>query len=76
MHAVKAFQSLLEEAGKRRRIARCLGDGAYDSGIVYEALEARGIEAVIKPRKNSVPGTASVARRRAVEMFLDLWCAV
>jgi len=72
MHDVKAFPGLLEEAGKRRRISRCLGDGAYDSGMVYEALEAQGIEAVVKPRRNSVPGTASAARGRAVERFLDL----
>jgi hypothetical protein len=51
MHDVKAFPGLIVEAGKRRRIARCLGDGAYDSGMVYEALEAQGIEAVIKPRR-------------------------
>jgi hypothetical protein len=71
MHDVKAFPGLLEEAGKRRRIKRCLGDGAYDSGEVYEALEAQGIEAVIKPRRNSVPGTAS-ARGRVVEEFHGL----
>ena len=48
VHDVKAFPVLLEEAGKRRRIKRCLGDGAYDSGEVYDSLEAQGIEAVIK----------------------------
>ena len=72
MHDVKAFPGLLEEARKRRRIKRCLGDGAYDSSEVYEALEAMGVEAVIKPRRNSVPGAASSARGRVVEMFLGL----
>ena len=72
MHDVKAFPGLLNEAGKRRRIKRCLGDGAYDSSSVYEALEAQGIEAVIKPRRNSVPGAASSARGRVVEEFLDM----
>jgi len=28
-----------------------IGMGAYDSGMVYEMLEARGIEAVIKPKE-------------------------
>ena len=42
------------------------------AGEVFEELEARGIEAVIKPRRNSVPGTASPARGRAVEEFLEL----
>ncbi len=71
-HDVKAFPGLVEEAERRRRVVRWLGDGAYDSGEVYEALEARGIEAVIKPRRNSRPDTRSTARRRAVEEFLGL----
>jgi len=72
VHDVKAFPELVEEAEERRQIKEALGDGAYDSGMVYEMLEARGIEAVIKPRKNSRLDTASPARRRAVEEFLDL----
>jgi len=40
VHDVKAFPVLLEEAGKRRKIKRCLGDGAYDSSAVFDALEA------------------------------------
>jgi len=72
VHDVKVFQGLLEGAEKRRRVIQWLGDGAYDSGEVYEALEARGIEPVIKPRRNSVPDTASPARGRAVREFLDL----
>ena len=72
MHDVKAFPGLLKKAGEKRRIKRCLGDGAYDSGEVYEALEAKGIEPAIKPRRNSVPGAASSARGRVVEEFMDL----
>ncbi len=72
VHDVKAFQGLLEGAEERRRVSEWLGDGAYDSGMVYEALEARGIEAVIKPRRNSVSSTRSAARGRAVEEFLEL----
>jgi len=72
VHDVKAFNGLLAKAEKRRRIIQWLGDGAYDSGMVFEALEARGIELVIKPRRNSRPETASPARRRAVQEFLDL----
>jgi hypothetical protein len=72
VHDVRAFQGLLEGAEERRRVSEWLGDGAYDSGMVYEALEARGIEAVIKPRRNSVSSTRSAARGRAVEEFLGL----
>lgn len=72
MHDVKAFPVLLEAAGKKRKIKRCLGDGAYDSSAVFDALEAKGIEPVIKPRQNNVPGAALSARGRAVEEFLDM----
>ena len=72
VHDVKVFQVLLKGAEERRRIACWLGDGAYDSGEVFEMLEARGIEAVVKPRRNSVPGMGSSARGRAVEEFLGL----
>jgi hypothetical protein len=36
---------------------------------VFEALEAQGIEVVIKPQRNSVTGAESSARRRAVREF-------
>ena len=72
VHDVKAFKGLLEGAEERRRVSEWLGDGAYDSGEVFEALEARGIEAVITPRRGSRPGTRSPARGRAVEEFLGL----
>ena len=62
VHDVKAFPGLVKEAKEKRRIACWLGDGVYDTWMVFKALEARGIEAVIKPRRNSVPDTASPAR--------------
>ena len=69
LHDVKAFKGLLEKAEKKRRVVRWLGDGAYDSGDVFEMLEARGIEPVIKPRKNSRLDTRSPARRREVKRY-------
>ena len=72
MHDVKAFPGLVKEANEKRRIACWLGDGAYDSGDVFEELGGRGIEAVVKPRRNSVPGPRSSARGRAVREFLGL----
>ena len=72
VYDVKAFPGLVKEANKKRRIACWLGDDAYDAGMVFEELEERGIEAVIKPRRNSVPGTASLARGRVVKEFQEL----
>ena len=72
VHDVKAFKGLLEGAEERRRVSGLLGDGAYDSGDVFEELEERGIEAVVKPRRNSVVGPGSSARGRAVREFQEL----
>ncbi len=72
VHDVKAFPGLLKKAEEKRRIACWLGDGAYDSGDVFEEMEERGIEAAIKPRRNSVPGPGSSARGRAVREFQEL----
>jgi hypothetical protein len=66
VHDVKAFPGLVEGAGRNVRVARVLGDGAYDSGKVYGFLESRGIEAVIKPRRNSRLDTRCPGRRLAV----------
>ena len=71
-HDVKAFPRLVEKAGKRRRISQALGDGAYDSSEVFEELGARGVEPIIKPRRNSRLDTTSPARRIAVRQYRSL----
>jgi len=67
MHDVKALPGLVEEAEGNVRVARVYGDGAYDSGEVYGLLEARGIEPVVKPRRNSRLDAGSPLRRRVVD---------
>ena len=67
MHDVKALPGLVEDSGKRVRVARLMGDGAYDSGNVYRLLDEMGVEAVIKPRKNSRSDRGHSSRRRVVE---------
>lgn len=71
-HDVKAFPRLIEKAGRRRRISQALGDDAYDSADVFEELEARGVEPIIKPRRNSRLDTPSPARRSAVRQYINL----
>jgi IS5 family transposase len=71
-HDVNAFPRLIERAEERRRISQALGDGAYDSAEAYEELEARGVEPIIKPRRNSRPDTPSPSRRSAVRQYLNL----
>ena len=60
------------EAEGNVRVARLYGDGAYDSGDVYRLLEGRGIEPVIKPRRNARLDVGPLARRRAVSQIREL----
>jgi hypothetical protein len=72
VHDSKALPNLLDQTQRRRRVSKALGDGAYDQVDVYEEVEARGIEAAIKPRKNSSVDTPSEARRREVKLYKHL----
>jgi hypothetical protein len=44
---------LVEEASKNGKIAKAIGDGAYDTKSNFRYLAGNGIEPVIKVRKNS-----------------------
>jgi hypothetical protein len=72
MHDVRALPGLVEEAEGNVRVVKLIGDGTYDSGKVYGFLESRGIEAVIKPRRNARLDTGPPARRRAVSQIREL----
>jgi hypothetical protein len=72
VHDVRALPGLVEKAEGNVRVAKLYGDGAYDSGEVYGFLEGRGIEPVIKPRRNSRLDTGPPARRRAVSQIREL----
>lgn len=53
-------------------MARLLGDGAYDSSMVYGLLEGRGIEAVVRPKRNGRCDRGHPGRRRAVDLVRRL----
>jgi len=80
VHDVKALPALVEGAGRNVQVSRLLGDGAYDSGRVYGLLDELGVEAVVKPRKNSRIDTRSLGRRLAVgrmrELGYEAWARV
>jgi len=80
VHDVKALPGLVEGAERNVRVSKLYGDGAYDSGEVYDLLEAKGIESVIKPRRNSRLDTRCPGRRLAVgrvrELGYDAWARV
>jgi hypothetical protein len=72
VHDVKALPGLVEKAEENVRVAKVYGDGAYDSGRVYALLESRGIEVVVKPRRNSRLDTRCPGRRLAVGRVREL----
>ena len=72
VHDVKALPGLVEGAERNVRVAKVIGDGAYDSGEVYDLLEARGIELFIKPRSNAGLDARSPVRGRAVSQIKEL----
>ena len=72
VHDSKVFSRLLKKAERRRKVSKVYGDGAYDSSEVYEVLKSKGIDAIIKPRKNSRLDTPSKATRKAVKQYKRL----
>jgi len=71
-HDSRVFPQLLRKTERRGKVSKVVMDGAYDSLEVYETLEQRGIEAVIKPRRNSRTDTSSEPRREAVTQYKRL----
>jgi hypothetical protein len=67
-HDSKAMPKLICEAEGHGRILKAHMDGSYGSKSMYELLEAEGIDAVIKPRRNSRLKTKSEARMRAIAL--------
>ena len=72
VHDSKVAASLVVGAEGRAKVGELLGDGAYDSGELYELLERRGIMAVIKPKGNARSDTGSLSRSVAVGMIREL----
>ena len=71
-HDVKALPGLVDESGRNVRVARIIGDGAYDSSRVYGLLEGRGVDVVVKPKRNARSDRGHPARRRAVGLVRSL----
>jgi len=71
-HDSRVFPELLRKSEKHGKVSKVYADGAFDSSKVYELLEQKGIEAVIKPRRNSRLDTPSDPRRRSVTLYKRL----
>ncbi len=60
------LQPLVEEASKKGKITKTLGDGGYDSKSNFRYLNARKIEPAIKVRKNSSSNANGCMPRKLV----------
>jgi len=59
----------VEEASKRVNVKGVIGDGAYDSRRNFNLLDERGVEPIIKVRRNAVERLRGCpARRKALIM--------
>ena len=54
VHDGTRLKGLVEESSKRVDVKGVIGDGAYDSRRNFNLLEERGIEPIIKVRRNAV----------------------
>ena len=49
----RMLQTLVEETSKKGKIAKTIGDGAYDTKNNFRYLDAKKIEPIIRVRKNA-----------------------
>ena len=70
----RMLQPLIEEASRKGKVAKVIGDGAYDTKSNFCDLDARKSEPVIKVRKNSSSRAGGCMPRKLVaqECLRDL----
>jgi len=62
----RMLQPLVEEASKKVKVAKAIGDGAYDTKSNFRYLTENGIEPVIKVRKNASNKAGGCIQRKLV----------
>jgi hypothetical protein len=62
----RMLQPLVEEASRKGKIAKTIGDGAYDTKINFRYLDENGIEPVIKVRKDASSKAGGCVLRKLV----------
>jgi len=68
----RMLQPLVEEASEKVKIAKALGDGAYDSKKNFRYLAGKDIEPVIKVRKNtSTRAGGCIPRKLLAQEYLS-----
>lgn len=72
VHDSNVLSSLVDEAEQHSNTAKAYMDSAYDLSRIYEYLEAKGIDPIIKPRKNSRLNAGNEAKRKAIGLYKRL----
>lgn len=62
----RMLRPLVEEASGKTKVAKTLGDGAYDTKSNFRYLDDKGIEPVIKVRRNSSSKAGGCMTRKLV----------
>jgi hypothetical protein len=62
----RMLQPLVEEASKKAKVAKALGDSAYDTKSNFRYLDDKGIEPVIKVRRNASSRAGGCMPRKLV----------
>jgi IS5 family transposase len=62
----RMLQPLVEEASKKAKVAKALGDSAYDTKSNFSYLDDKGIEPVIKVRRNASSRAGGCMPRKLV----------
>jgi hypothetical protein len=69
VHDGTRLERLVEESSKKGEVKGVVGDGAYDSRRNFNLLDEKGIEPIIKVRRNAVKRLRGCpARRKALTM--------
>ena len=62
----RMLQPLVEEASRKAKVAKAIGDGAYDTKSNFRYLADKGIEPCIKVRRNSSGRSGGCMPRKLV----------
>jgi hypothetical protein len=71
VHDSEAARRMVDRSMEAGNVIKVIGDGAYDSIRLIRHLERRGIEPIIRPRRNARTDRGPPSRRSAARMIRD-----
>jgi hypothetical protein len=71
VHDSEAARRMVDRSMKAGNVIKVIGDGAYDSIRLIRHLERRGIEPIIRPRRNARTDRGPPSRRSVARMMRD-----